>query len=45
MMLYLTYPERTWTDIEAALNFFIENDAKSLLCREAEKSSLSLHVQ
>ena len=30
MMLYLTYPERTWTNIEAALNFFIENDAKSL---------------
>ena len=24
MMLYLTYPERTWTDIEAALNFFID---------------------
>ena len=38
MMLYLTYPERTWTDIEAALNFFIDNDAKSLLCRVNPKS-------
>ena len=38
MMLYLTYPERTWTDIEAALNFFIDNDAKSLLCRVKPKS-------
>ena len=37
-MLYLTYPERTWTDIEAALNFFIENKAKSLLCRTELKS-------
>ena len=38
MMLYLTYPERTWTDIEAALNFFLDNDAKSLLCRVDPKS-------
>ena len=38
MMLYLTYPERTWTDIEAALNFFLDNDAKSLLCRVKPKS-------
>ena len=37
-MLYLTYPERTWTDIEAALNFFIDNKAKSLLCRVEPKS-------
>ena len=38
MMLYLTYPERTWTDIETALNFFIDNNAKSLLCRVEPKS-------
>jgi len=38
MMLYLTYPERTWTDIETALNFFIDNKAKSLLCRVEPKS-------
>jgi CMP-N-acetylneuraminic acid synthetase len=38
IMLYLTYPERTWTDIEAALNFFIDNKAKSLLCRVKPKS-------
>ncbi|NBR40189.1 MAG: hypothetical protein EBT93_12365, partial [Alphaproteobacteria bacterium] len=38
MMLYLTYPERTWTDIEAALNFFLDNEAKSMLCRVKPKS-------
>jgi CMP-N-acetylneuraminic acid synthetase len=38
LMLYLTYPERTWTDIEAALNYFIESDSKSLLCRVEPKS-------
>ena len=38
MMLYLTSPERTWTDIEAALNFFLDNNAKSLLCRVEPKS-------
>ena len=40
MMLYLTYPERTWTDIEAALSFFIDNKAKSLLCRVKPKAIL-----
>ena len=38
MMLNLTYPERTWTDIESALNFFVDNNAKSLLCRVEPKS-------
>ena len=38
MMLYLTYPERTWTDIESALNFFVDNNAKSLLCCVEPKS-------
>jgi CMP-N-acetylneuraminic acid synthetase len=37
IMLYLTYPERTWGDIMAAYNFFIENDAKSLLCKKEHK--------
>lgn len=34
IMLYLTYPERTWQDIEDALNFFSSNIEKSLLCRK-----------
>jgi len=33
-MLYLTYPERTWTDVTDAIKFFKEQNAKSLLCRE-----------
>jgi len=33
-MLYLTYPERTWKNVTAAYDFFKENKAKSLLCRE-----------
>ena len=30
IMLYLTYPERTWSDIQDAYIFFTENEAKSL---------------
>lgn len=33
IMLYLTSPSRTWNDVENALKFFYDNDAKSLLCR------------
>ncbi len=32
--LYLTYPERTWSDIENALRFFNNSNAKSLLCKK-----------
>jgi len=34
IMLYLTYPEREWKDIMHAYKWFVENQAKSLLCRE-----------
>ena len=34
VMLYLTYPERNWIDIERAIDFFIKKDGKSLLCQK-----------
>ena len=34
VMLYLTYPERNWIDIEKAIDFFIKKNGKSLLCRK-----------
>lgn len=34
ILLYLTYPERKWSDIERALEFYHLNEAKSLLCRK-----------
>jgi len=32
--LYLTYPERTWADVQAALTFFNKKGANSLLCKK-----------
>tara|TARA_A100001515_G_scaffold144957_1_gene150937 strand:+ start:2816 stop:3460 length:645 start_codon:yes stop_codon:yes gene_type:complete len=34
VMLYLTYPERSWEDITKAYKWFVEKKATSLLCRE-----------
>jgi CMP-N-acetylneuraminic acid synthetase len=34
IMLYLTYPERTWDDIIKAYDFFKLNNSKSLLCKK-----------
>ena len=34
IMLYLTYPKREWIEVEDAYNWYIKNDAKSLLCKE-----------
>ena len=34
IMLFLTYPERTWADIENIYQYFIEKGAKSLICAE-----------
>jgi N-acylneuraminate cytidylyltransferase len=34
IMLYLTYPERTWKDVENAYKVFIDTNARSLLCRQ-----------
>jgi CMP-N-acetylneuraminic acid synthetase len=39
IMLYLTYPERTFEEIIKAYNFFIEKKAKSLLCRKEINST------
>ena len=39
IMLYLTYPERTWSDIEDAYIFFMGNGAKSLLCKKEINST------
>ena len=44
MMLYLTYPERTWTDIEAALNFFIDNSKFSLAPLKRCKKKFLLRI-
>lgn len=32
VLLYLTYPQRTWDEIKSALNSFYKTTAKSLLC-------------
>ena len=34
VLLYLTYPERTWLDICNGLNFFYRTKAKSMLCKK-----------
>lgn len=34
IMLYLTYPNRGWDEVEKAFNFFQTFEANSLLCRE-----------
>jgi N-acetylneuraminate synthase len=34
IMLYLTYPNRTWSQVEEAYNWFKKESAKSLLCKE-----------
>lgn len=39
VMLYLTYPERTYSDIKKAIKFFKDKDAKSLLCKKEPKTN------
>lgn len=34
IMLYLTYPERTWNDVNRAMSIFKHNDIESLLCKK-----------
>ncbi len=34
IILYLTYPERTWKDVELALSLFVEKGVSSLLCKK-----------
>tara|TARA_R110002153_G_scaffold41144_3_gene117477 strand:- start:494 stop:1150 length:657 start_codon:yes stop_codon:yes gene_type:complete len=45
LMLYLTYPEREWTDILSAYDLYKETNAKSLLCREELEVSPYLCMQ
>ena len=37
VMLYLTYPQRTWQDVLNAVKFYRDNNANSLLCRKEIK--------
>ncbi len=39
IMLYLTYPERTWGDVEIAYNTFNESKFNSLLCKKEIKGT------
>jgi N-acylneuraminate cytidylyltransferase len=39
IMLYLTYPERTWNDVERAYNAFVESSSNSLLCKKEIKGT------
>lgn len=34
LLLYLTYPERTWIDVKRAIDFYLERGATSLLCKK-----------
>jgi len=39
IMLYLTYPERTWQDVNRAVSIFKSNDISSLLCKKPLETS------
>jgi CMP-N-acetylneuraminic acid synthetase len=39
IVLYLTYPERTWNDVELAISLFKERGSTSLLCKKEIKTS------
>lgn len=34
IMLYLTYPERTWGDVLSAISFYEKSEGESLLCKK-----------
>jgi CMP-N-acetylneuraminic acid synthetase len=38
IMLYLTYPERQWSDVVRAIKFIEENSGRSLLCKKNVKT-------
>ena len=44
VMLYLTYPERTFNEVLEAVYFFKENNLKSLLCKKETKVSPYLQM-
>ena len=39
IMLYLTYPERTWDKVMGAIAFYKASNARSMLCRKTLKTS------
>jgi CMP-N-acetylneuraminic acid synthetase len=39
VMLYLTYPERRWNDVESAISLFQQKNIKSLLCKKEVEQS------
>jgi len=39
IMLYLTYPERSWEDVLGAIEFFEEHEGSSMLCSKKLKTS------
>jgi CMP-N-acetylneuraminic acid synthetase len=39
IMLYLTYPERTWEDVQKAYSFYIESEVRSMLCKKKWKGT------
>ena len=39
VMLYLTYPDRRWNDVEDAITVFQQKNLKSLLCKKEVKHS------
>ena len=39
VVLYLTYPERTWSDIEQAISLLKSSNSSSLLCKKEINSS------
>lgn len=39
VMLYLTYPERTFVEVQQIYDFFVSNNLKSLLCKKEVKSN------
>ena len=44
IMLYLTYPERTFEEVSRIYDFFVKNDINSLLCKKEIKTSPFLHM-
>ena len=39
VMLYLTYPDRSWSEVEDAISEFARSGSESLLCRKEIKTS------
>ncbi len=39
LMLYLTYPERTWSDIQSGMRFYAKRSCSSMLCKKKIEAS------